>query len=128
MFIFKSQTFFLIFSHIVYFIGFSCGTQTVKLVWHCLRRLHTCSQRPSGLAQAGGTILFMRATNVHVPTAFSSRLLLLLRKTPRWRQVGENAVDNVRLEKGVQPDISGQNRKELKINDKWTIKHKSSRK
>ena len=43
--------------------------------------LVTCSQRLSNLAQAGGTIQFMRATNVHIPTAFSAALHPRLRQT-----------------------------------------------
>ena len=42
-----------------------------------------CLQRPSGLAQAGGTIQFMRDTNVHFPTAFSAALHPRLRQTAR---------------------------------------------
>ena len=43
-------------------------------------------QRPSGLAQAGGTIQFMRDTNVHIPTALSAALHPRLRQTASCRQ------------------------------------------
>ena len=45
------------------------------------RTLAADAQRPSGLAKAGGTILFMRSTNVQFPTAFSAALPPRLRQT-----------------------------------------------
>ena len=56
-------------------------SRSIRFAITVYRTLAACTQRPSGLAQAGGTIQFMRDTNVHIPTALSAAINPRLRQT-----------------------------------------------
>ena len=76
---FKIQLYNYSFIHFIFGLRYFFGTR-----YFFDNALAADAQRPSGLAQAGGTIQFMRATNVHVPTAFSAALHPRLRQTASY--------------------------------------------